>query len=116
MSDRSPTGLRRLYSHVDTGVSDAGFSVRLDGRTAVTPRARQLVLPTAAAADLIAAEWAAQGNRIQLSNMPATRLANTAIDAVADAPEPTAAELGRYAGADMLCYFADAPTALRQRQ
>ncbi len=116
MSDRGPTGLRRLYKEVDTSTSDAGVSVRLDGRIALTPRARPLVLPTLAAADLVAGEWADQGDRIQLSRMPATRLANTAIDAVADAPEATAAELGRYAGADMLCYFADAPMALRQRQ
>ncbi len=44
--------------------------------------------------------------------MPATRLANSAIDGVADALAATRAEIAGYAGADLLCYRAEAPEAL----
>ena len=46
----------------------------------------------------------------------AVRLAFTALDAVAGARAPVAAEVARYAGSDMLCYFADHPTPLVERQ
>ena len=48
--------------------------------------------------------------------MPFTGLANAAIDRVAPATETFAAELARYAEADLACYRADGPSALVQRQ
>ena len=77
-----------------------------------TPGKRPLIAPTRAVAELIAAEWAAQGETIEPMSMPATRLANSAIDGVADALGATRAEIARYAGADLLCYRAEAPEAL----
>ena len=44
--------------------------------------------------------------------MPATRLANSAIDAVAAALAETEAEIAGYAASDLLCYRAEAPEAL----
>jgi chaperone required for assembly of F1-ATPase len=74
------------------------------------------VLPTESLAGLIAAEWEAQGEHIVLPDMPATRLAFTAIDRVPAAREATADEAARYAGSDLLCYFAEGPRALVERQ
>jgi chaperone required for assembly of F1-ATPase len=48
--------------------------------------------------------------------MPATRLAHTAIDVVGSAREPTIDGVVRYAGADLLCYFAESPAWLVHRQ
>jgi len=48
--------------------------------------------------------------------MAATRLAFSAIDRIAPRRAETAAEVGRYASADLLCYFADRPNALIERQ
>jgi chaperone required for assembly of F1-ATPase len=48
--------------------------------------------------------------------MPATRLAFSAIDRIAAKRAETAAEVARFAGADLLCYFADYPEALIARQ
>ncbi len=67
------------------------------------------MLPTRDLADLVGAEWAAQGENIDPSTMPLTRLANAAIDAVAAGIEPVRAAAARYAGSDLLFYRADSP-------
>ena len=48
--------------------------------------------------------------------MPATRLASTAIDRVSQTREPVAAEVAAYAGSDVICYLAENPTSLIERQ
>jgi chaperone required for assembly of F1-ATPase len=107
---------RRFYSRVDVDPANGGFAVRLDGRTAKTPQARPLVLPTRALAQLVADEWNAQSERIVLPSMPATRLAHTAIDAVSSARVETAASVAGFAADDLICYFAQSPASLRARQ
>jgi chaperone required for assembly of F1-ATPase len=107
---------RRFYKLVDTAPVETGFSVRLDGRTPASPAKAKLVLPTAALAQLVAAEWDAQREVIDTSAMPATRLAWTAIDRIAQTREATAAEVASFAGTDLVCYFADSPTPLVERQ
>lgn len=107
---------KRFYKAVEAGAVDAGFGVLLDGRPVRTPAGARLAAPTMALAELLAAEWAGQGEKINLSAMPATRLAFSAIDRVAVKHAEVAAEVGRYAGADMLCYFADGPGTLVERQ
>jgi len=107
---------KRFYKTVDTAPQGEGFGVRLDGRSPKTPQGRPLILLTAALAEMVASEWAGQGDEIVYGDMPATRLAFTTIDAVADAREETAGEVARYAGSDLLCYFADSPQKLVERQ
>ena len=111
-----PDRPKRFYKTAEAAALDEGFGVRLDGRALKTPQGRPLVLPTQASAELVAGEWAGQGERIIVADMPATRLAFTAIDRVAGAREEVAGEVARYAGADLLCYFAEAPEALAVRQ
>ena len=48
--------------------------------------------------------------------MPLTRLAFTAIDRVAKARGAVADEIARYASSDVLCYFAETPSTLVERQ
>ncbi|HEX5777156.1 MAG TPA: ATP12 family protein, partial [Caulobacteraceae bacterium] len=81
-----------------------------------SPAGRPLVLPTQALAELVAAEWAGQGEHIAMATMAATRLAWTAIDRVAEAHTEVAAEVARYAGSDLCCYLAEQPAALVERQ
>ena len=108
-----PPALRRFYKSAEVVAAEGGgFALRLDGRGARTPGKRPLVAPTRAVAELIAAEWAAQGETIEPMSMPATRLANSAIDGVADALAETRAEIAGYAAADLVCYRAEAPEAL----
>jgi chaperone required for assembly of F1-ATPase len=108
--------VRRFYNAVDTAAQDGGFAVRLDGRVPKSPGARRLTLPTAALAALVAAEWTAQGDAIVMQSMPATRLAHTALDAVPRRRAEIAAEIARHAGSDLICYFAESPRVLVERQ
>src|SRR5690606_35898937 len=108
---------RRFWTAVTVEAEpDGGWSVRLDGRRPRTPAGAPLILPTEAAARLVADEWAAQETVVELAAMPATRLAATAIDRVGQAREEVAAEIARWAGSDLLCYFAEAPAGLVARQ
>ena len=74
------------------------------------------VLPTAALATAVAAEWTAQGDTTDPRTMPLTGLANAAIDRVLPDPPGFAAALTAYAETDLLCYRADGPAALAARQ
>ncbi len=117
LSDADRIGLiRRFYKTVELGETEAGFAILLDGRSAKTPAGKVLVLPAQALADLIAAEWAAQAVNIVFARMPATRLAFTAIDRSGDAREGMAQALAKHAEADALCYLAEGPPRLVQRQ
>ena len=107
-----PTPLRRFYRVASVGEAKGGFALLLDGRGALTPGKRRLVAPSRAVAELIAAEWAAQKETIDPASMPTTRLANSAIDAVAAALAETEADIAGYAASDLLCYRAASPAAL----
>ena len=103
---------KRFYKTAEPGPVDGGFGVMLDGRPVRTPAATRLTVPTGALAALVAGEWAAQGEHIVLAEMLATRLAFTAVDRAPESREEVAAEIAGRAGADLLCYFAEAPDSL----
>jgi len=115
-SPETPVRIRRFYKSVDISRLDGAATILLDGRTARTPAGRSLTLPTAALATLIQEEWQAQGLDIVLSNMPATRLAQTALDGVFDHREDAVREFARFAEADLICYFAEHPASLVKRE
>ncbi len=64
----------------------------------------------------VAEEWGRQGETIDPADMPITRLLNSAIDGGARTMDETRAEIVRYAGADLLCYRAEEPERLAERQ
>lgn len=107
---------RRFYKTVTVVEAEGGWQVQLDGRKLRTPKAALMILPTRAAADEVAAEWAAQTDVIEMATMHATRLANTAIETIGAAREGVADQVAQYAGSDLLCYFADQPAELLARQ
>ncbi len=107
---------KRFYKTVSVAPNGAGFGVLLDGKPVKTPKGAGLIGPTKALADLLAAEWDAQTTHIDMTTMAAVRLAFTAIDFIPGARTAVAAEVARYAGSDALCYFAEGPTALLERQ
>lgn len=107
---------KRFYSEVAVADDGGGWRVTLDGRALKTPSGKPLALPTLALAEAIAAEWRAQAERIDLHSMLLTRLAYGAIDRTDEAWAAAADEAARYAGADLVCYLADRPEALRRRQ
>jgi chaperone required for assembly of F1-ATPase len=102
---------RRFYKHATVG-DTAPFQILLDGRAIKTPKKRQLAVPAKALAEAIAEEWQAQKEFVDPRQMPLTRFANTAIDAVSDEENAVAADIVAYAGSDLLCYRAEAPDTL----
>jgi len=108
--------IRRFWTTADVAPVEGGWAVQLDGRTPKTPAKAPLILSTEAAARLVAGEWAAQGEFLDPSTMPATRLASTAIDRVGRMREAVADEVAAYAGSDVVCYLAEHPAVLVKRQ
>ncbi len=107
---------RRFYERSQIGEGPEGISVLLDGKPVRTPVRRVLAAPARALAEVIAAEWEAQREIIDPGLMPLTRLANSIIDGVADAPAPVATHITEYLGTDLICYRAAQPEGLRARQ
>lgn len=97
-------------------LDDGSVAVLLGGRRARTPRGRALALPTEALARAVAAEWEAADDEVRPGAMPMTGLSNAAIDIIADDPKAFAQTLARYAQGDLLCYRAQGPQPLVERQ
>lgn len=107
---------KRFYKQVTVDEQPDGFAIHLDGRSVRTPKKRSLIVPTRALAEAIAAEWAAQVDKIDPATMPLSKLAITTIDGVAENVEEVRGEIVRFAGSDLLCYRAEAPAALADLQ
>lgn len=107
---------KRFYKQAAVAEHDGAFAVELDGRVVKTPARQNLSLPTRAAAQLIADEFSAQDKEIDPARMPATRLANTAIDGIVNDPQAVLEDVLRFASSDMLCYRAGSPERLVNRQ
>jgi chaperone required for assembly of F1-ATPase len=97
-------------------VTVAADGVLLDGRPVRTPARLSLVLPNPALAEAIAEEWRAVEGEIDPRAMPLTGFANAAIDRVAPDPATFARGLAAYAENDVLCYRAENPPELAERQ
>lgn len=111
-----PSLRRRFYQRASSAAVAEGHAVRLDDKPVHTPAGRVLAAPTLTLAQAIAAEWDAQGETIDPATMPFTRLANAIIDGVTDRPGPVAAEVEKYLASDLVCYRADSPKGLVERQ
>jgi len=109
---------KRFYGRAGLGEPAAAGAVPvlLDGKPVRTPARRHLAAPTRTLAGRIADEWNAQEKEIDPARMPLTRLANAVIDAVSDEAGAVAGEVAKYLGSDLVCYRADTPAGLVERQ
>ncbi len=107
---------KRFYQDAGVAPAAGGFSVSLDGKGLRTPLKHAMTLPTEALANVIADEWRAQVERIDLQSMFNTRLSYLALDRIPVARAELAAETARYAETDLVCHLADNPAALIERQ
>ena len=113
MSDWKP---RRFWTEAAALPVTGGYTVQLDKRPVKTPAKAALVVPTEALAQALAAEWDAQEEVVDPATMPMTRTANSAIDKVAVQRAEVAEMLAAYGDSDLLCYRADRPAELVDRQ
>ena len=119
-----PAPLKRFYKSVTVAPGPAqgagglptGFGVLLDNKPLRTPAKAKLTVPTRALAEAVAAEWEAQGEHVDGAAMPMTRLVNSAIDGVATRLADVRADIVAFAASDLVCYRAEEPGPLVQRQ
>jgi chaperone required for assembly of F1-ATPase len=107
---------KRFWSEAGVSEAEGGYGVHLDGRKVRTPAKAELIVPTRAMAHAIAAEWDAQDSKIVPDTMPVTRAANAAIDKVAHQHAEVARMIADYGDSDLLCYRAESPEELAERQ
>jgi len=105
--------VKRFYREA-RAAADGG--ILLDGKPVLTPQRAPLVLPTRALAEAVAAEWNAQGDKVDPRAMRLTGLANAAIDRIAPDKDVFARGVAAYGESDLLCYRAEGPPGLVERQ
>ena len=108
--------MKRFYKRAGIVPIAVGHGVTLDGRLVKTPGKRDLVVPSAALAAAVAAEWEAQQSEIRRDMMPLTRLAGVTIDRNPTERDAAVRQVAHYAGTDLVCYRAAHPPALAARQ
>ncbi|MBE7731874.1 ATP12 family chaperone protein [Devosia faecipullorum] len=108
---------KRFYSSVDVARGEDGFSVTLDGKQVRTPGHKiPVVVQSLGIAQAMAEEWAAQGEFIDPASMPMVRLINSAVESGDEMVPAFRAEIGKFAGNDLLLYRADSPQELVAEQ
>lgn len=112
--------MKRFWDRATLAAQAEGYGVALDGRPVRLPGGAPLVLPGRALAEAVAAEWqqagGAKGGEMSYADLPLTRIAGTAQERIAPDPQPVALELARYGESDLLCYRAERPPPLVERQ
>jgi chaperone required for assembly of F1-ATPase len=108
--------MKRFYKQATVSPEAGGVAILLDGRPVRTPARAFLRVPTEELAEAVAAEWNAQGEQIEPHLMPLNGLANAAIDRVEPDPPAFARTLAQYGESDLLCYRAEGPISLVERQ
>ncbi|MFO1085684.1 MAG: ATP12 family protein [Reyranellaceae bacterium] len=110
--------MKRFYKETAVEHATDGHRVLLDGKPMRTPAKAILVVPTQGLAEAIAGEWGAVPEKaeINVSHLPLTRLAATALDRVTRQRAQVIEDTAKYAESDLLCYRATDPASLVERQ
>ncbi|MEO9463668.1 MAG: ATP12 family protein [Marinomonas sp.] len=108
--------MKRFYTNVSVQPAGDAWQITLDDRPIKTQGGTLQLVPTLALAKAMAAEWDAQGEKLDTSAFVYRDLTDFAIDQVAADPASTLETLGKYAETDTLCYRADPGDALFARQ
>ena len=108
--------MKRFWKDAGVEPFEGAYRVTLDGRPIRTQGGAPQLVPGAALAEALAAEWSAQGSEIDPKAFPLRDLADFAIDHVRADRAAAIAGLLRYAETDTLCYRADPDEPLYRRQ
>jgi chaperone required for assembly of F1-ATPase len=118
-SDETRT-VKRFWDHATVEPLENGHAVLLDGRPMRLPGGSALLIEPVRLAHAIAEEWqragGGKGGEMSFADTPLTRLAGTAQERIAPDPAPTIDAIARYGETDLLCYRAETPLELVQRQ
>ena len=112
--------MKRFWDRAEVALRPEGHAILLDGTPMRLPGGPVLLVGPAPLAAAIATEWqdagGARGGTMSFADTPLTRLAGAAQERIAPDPWPTIDAIARYGETDLLCYRAEAPEALVQRQ
>jgi len=112
--------VKRFWDKAAAGEVPGGYQILLDGRPMRLPSGAPLVVTAPGLAGAIAGEWqvagGGKGGEMTFKDTPLTRLAGTATERIAPDPWPTIDAVARYGETDLLCYRAETPQELVQRQ
>jgi chaperone required for assembly of F1-ATPase len=108
--------MKRFYKSVSVESTEGGWDVRLDGKVIRSPAKAPLVFASLALARGVADEWEAQGEQVQPNAMPLMQLSSTAVDVIGKQRDGIIAAVAKYAETDLLCYRAEHPRELIDRQ
>jgi chaperone required for assembly of F1-ATPase len=108
--------MRRFWKETTAEAVGSSFAIRLDGKPLKTPMKAELLLPNAAMAEAVKAEWEAVDEKIDPATLPITGFANAAIDRVAADRQSFIDSIAAYGESDLLCYRAEEPAVLVDRQ
>lgn len=107
---------KRFYADATVAPVEGGlYTVMLDARPLRCPGGSPFRAPQPVA-EVAATEWSAVAERVDPSAMPMTKAVNSAIEQVAPHRAAVIDEIASYGGSDLLCYRADAPQALADRE
>lgn len=112
--------MKRFWDTVTLARDDEEHRILLDGKPIHLPNGGVLRVGPPALAAAIAEEWClaggAKGGEMSYADTPLTRIAGTARERIAPNPAPTEDAIARYGETDLLCYRAEIPRALADRQ
>lgn len=91
-------------------------AVLLDGKAVQTPARRPLMLPNAALAEAVAAEWNALSDTIDKNKLPLTGMASLALDIAAPRRDELLEELLEYGETDLLFYRSEEEALAKTQQ
>ncbi|MBL1437320.1 MAG: ATPase [Rhodobacteraceae bacterium] len=107
---------KRFWEQAHVVKSEGGYTIHLDERPLKTPLKRPLIVPSKALATEIAAEWQVVEGIIDHATMPYTQFAHAGLDQAIDERKEIAAKTALYGETDLLCYRAETPQELAERQ
>jgi chaperone required for assembly of F1-ATPase len=112
--------VKRFWDTVTVARDGAEHRILLDGKPMHLPKGGVLLVGPPGLAAAIAEEWrlagGAKGGDMSFTDTPLTRIAGTAREWIAPNPAPTQDAIARYGETDLLCYRAEFPRELAERQ
>jgi chaperone required for assembly of F1-ATPase len=112
--------VKRFWDQVTLSREGAEHRILLDGKPMHLPNGGVLLVGPPALAAAIAEEWrlagGEKGGDMSFADTPLTRIAGTARERIKPDPAPTEDAIARYGETDLLCYRAEFPQQLADRQ
>jgi len=108
--------MKRFYKDVLVVGTSSGFVIHLDDMPVKTPMKTLLQLPTQALADLVAKEWQAVAETIDLNAMLYTKMVATVVDHISNDRPRYETEMLEYLRTDTVCYLDGGNATLLEKQ